>query len=175
MPIVYDFKQLIGVERPNIVLPSVSILATPLDFRIYIGFGGKALQSRQRFLDFLQSDGDDSFSDFVITLGNDEQSRFSFFDVEWYSHITKRTPLADVQQNPQLFEQLISEAKSYYKVKIASNGIQTGDRMLCGFIFSREVAGKEGLRRVELFHHIGLMLDLYYRFLMFDLHNHTKL
>ena len=61
---------------------SASILATPLDFRIYLDIGGATHQIRKNYYAYLQSD------EFKKVIEENNIEGLEYFDVDWYCFIT---------------------------------------------------------------------------------------
>jgi len=117
---------------------TVALLATPLDFRIYMDFGGMAAIERQQYYNFLSSEEYSNIaSKFVL------HPDFYVFNSEWYSFITKKKSicswLTDSRDND---------------IKVAQNEINpflgdisdpiTWNRMLHGYILDKEYLKKNG-------------------------------
>lgn len=87
MPLVQKVKKVDGVGK-GVWDCSVSILATPLDFRIYMDFGGRARDEREGFYNFLASEDYAEIYERSMA-GNGWQ----VFDVDWYSALHNQRSL----------------------------------------------------------------------------------
>ncbi len=77
--------------RKGILSCSVSILATPLDFRIYLDFGGQAYLQREVYYDFI--DNSPEYQQVIGRINND--GGLEVFDIDWYCHITGRQKVSE--------------------------------------------------------------------------------
>ena len=107
---------------------SVSILATPLDFRIYLEFGGWAKEDRKAYYRFLTSA---EYDDFHSSIGR--KPDMMVFDVDWYSARFNERPCAWWLDER---EQSIGDAM--VKLNETSNRPVTWNRMLHGYIVPRD-------------------------------------
>lgn len=113
-------------ERLGVKGASVSILATPLDFRVYLDFGGYAKTDRETYYRFLESD---HYQMFHKTYGQD--SDFKVFDIDWYGAIF------NIRDCPRWLEEMPGRiAKAKIKIKTAEQPI-TWNRMLHGFLIDK--------------------------------------
>lgn len=137
--------------RDRITGASASILATPLDFRIYLDFGGEAVIERQDYYAFLQSD---LYRDFVD--GYSDES-LEMFDVDWYSFITRQATVKDVTST-ELSNQL-AVASVLLQGHLKDKQIITWNRNLLGFIIPRsQIEFSVILEKLEI------VIKLYYYF-----------
>jgi len=110
---------------------SVSILATPLDLRIYMDFGGFTRDQRKAYYEFL--DRSLEYEAFLTNL-RDKQN-LEVFDIDWYSAIFNRRNIPDWLNKR---EQALVEARSKIKktAKPERSPI-TWNRCLHGYIISK--------------------------------------
>lgn len=136
--------------RDRISGASASILATPLDFRIYIDFGGEAKQEREDYYQFLQSDEGRDYLEAFAT------EHLDMFDIDWYCFIVNRDKVGNVSA-PVLDERL-SDARD--RLAASKDGeIISWNRNLLGYIIDRrEVPFAEILQKLET------IIKLYYFF-----------
>lgn len=87
LPLTREDKE----KRRGILSCSVSILATPLDFRVYMDFGGQAYQQRELYYDFVNNS--DEYQRVIDVISDSEG--LEVFDIDWYCHITKRQNLSE--------------------------------------------------------------------------------
>ena len=168
MPIIHDMKHLAEIERPNIVMPSVSIVATPLNIQVYLGFGGKAIKQRIHYLDFItEAKGD--FSEFIESLNEEDRADLKFFDTSWYAFVTEQSPAIKEGGDVNITPSIVDGYRRELEPMLASGAIATGGKLFCGFILGRSNAVSGGISRDVLFHKVEVMLDLYHRFLKFSL------
>ena len=79
-------------ERNNLLIGSVSILATPLDFRIYLDFGGGDFEYRMAFQKFLMHS---NTIEYLKHLDKYKNYPLKIFDIRWYSFITCQNNLSN--------------------------------------------------------------------------------
>lgn len=122
-------------EQIGIYNCCVSILATPMDLRIYMDFGGMDYKDRVDYYDFL---GKDAYRDLALSFFSDKN--FYVFDTEWYSFIIKKRSmcswLTDIREKD--IEAAMDEVAKHDGRKI------TWNRMLHGFIFDRDYLAEHG-------------------------------
>lgn len=118
----------LGKIRLGIRGASVSILATPLDFRIYLEFGGWAKEDRKAYYRFLTSA---EYDDFHSSIGR--KPDLMVFDVDWYSARFNERPCAGWLGGR---EESIGYALD--KLNTTSNRPVTWNRMLHGYIVPRD-------------------------------------
>lgn len=110
----------------------VSILATPVDIRFYMDFGGMAVNLRRKYYDFLKSG---NYTDAAVQ--NLHKKSFFVFDTEWFSFVVKKRTLCmwltDYKDTD--IEAAYKEIADYYE---SSDQQITWNRMLHGYIFDRE-------------------------------------
>jgi hypothetical protein len=127
MPLVSKRKE---TRQSGIYGCSVSILATPLDLRIYMDFGGRAVQERKIFFDFL------SESEEYKALAENYKSNngLEVFDIDWYSSVLQRRQFTKWLE---IKETAITEARSKLSEYENSKDPITWNRLLHGYIFSK--------------------------------------
>lgn len=144
-------------KRNNLVSGSASILATPMDFRIYIDFGGGDYKYRLLYQDFLQSK---KFNTYIQRYRGLSQP-LEVFDIRWYSCITKRNDLFDIIDNNKLAE-FSKSAKKKINIEEKQNNIMTAGYNKIGFILpARDIKLGEIVKLFECITH------LYYEFLQY--------
>lgn len=127
MPLVSKKKE---SRQSGVYGCSVSILATPLDLRIYMDFGGRAVQERKIFFDFLSESGE-----YKALADNFKRNNgLEVFDIDWYSSILGRYQFIKWLE---IKENAISEARSKLAEYENSKDPITWNRLLHGFIFSK--------------------------------------
>jgi hypothetical protein len=92
MPLVPKQKKVEG-NRKGIWDCSISILGTPLDLRIYLEFGGRARDERERFYRFLASEEYAHFRHQSLAGRG-----WQVFDIDWYSALFNVRPLDSWQE-----------------------------------------------------------------------------
>lgn len=129
MPLVPVQNEVDGARR-GIASCSVSILGTPLDFRIYLEFGGRARNEREIFYNFLRSDEYKTYREQNLT-GREWQ----LFDIDWYSAMHNLRPLDTWQDT---CDSDITKALNILPPKQQTNPEPiTWNRLLHGFIISK--------------------------------------
>lgn len=139
MPLV-PHRDDLGKIRKGIRGASVSILATPLDLRIYLEFGGWAKEDRKAYYRFLASA---EYEDFHSAIGI--KPDLVVFDVDWYSAKFNERPCAGWLKER---EQAIGEAMQ--RLNKASNEPVTWNRMLHGYIIPRDSLKDDKVIDMEL-------------------------
>ena len=152
-------NDIIETKRHNLVMGSTSILATPLDFRIYIDFGGGDIDFRSTYQKFIQTK---SFKEYVKNHFGAIEPPLKIFETRWYSAIVDEKNLLDfIDQHS--YAQQIENAQIFLKNAKAQNNIITSGRNLIGFILpSSEEISKEFI--LERFKDIA---HLYYEYLIY--------
>lgn len=159
-------NDIIETKRHNLVMGSTSILATPLDFRIYIDFGGGDIDFRSTYQKFIQTK---SFKEYIKNHFATIEPSLKIFETRWYSAIVDEKNLLDfIDQNG--YAQQIEKAQIFLKNAKAQNNIITSGRNLIGFILpSSEEMSKEFI--LERFKDIA---HLYYEYLIYRYPNHEQ-
>lgn len=129
MPLVS--KELVDQGRRGVYDCSVSILATPLDLRVYMDFGGYTRDQRKTFFDFL--DGSPEYEAAIKELL--EKPDIEVFDIDWYSAIFNRYKLSDwLDQRDQALADARNKIKSARK---PDSSPITWNRCLHGYVLSK--------------------------------------
>lgn len=140
--------------RDRISGASASILATPLDLRIYMDFGGEAVEDRKDYYTFLESH---EYRDFVNSYKSEE---LYLFDIDWYCFITNRN-LITLLSDKSLTELIIS-AREELDVFEKKDNIITWNRNLLGYVLERrDVKFSEIIQKLEV------IIKLYYYFMKY--------
>lgn len=131
-------------KRVGVYDCSVSLLATPLDLRIYMDFGGYARTQRKLYFDFLTGSPE---YDAVIEQFKDKPS-FEVFDIDWYSFIFNRRPftawLADREKRSA------DARKKLNSTPKPENAPITWNRCVHGYVFSKFDLGNENCIDFEM-------------------------
>lgn len=128
MPLVSKKKE---TRQSGIYGCSVSILATPLDLRIYVDFGGRAVQERRIYYDFLSDSPE--YDELVNKFK--KNSGFEVFDIDWYSFIPNRLQF---HRWIAVKDNAIAQARAKWaELADGSKDPITWNRLLHGFIFSK--------------------------------------
>jgi hypothetical protein len=137
---------------------SVSLLATPLDLRIYMDFGGHAKRERKLYYDFLADSPE--YSEIVASLKG--KSSLEVFDIDWYSFIFNRRQFPEWLRNKYKKDKALEVA--HEKLNALPTPLKdpiTWNRNLHGYIFSKYDLGEDGfidfhMLEPELTHIINL-------------------
>mgnify|MGYP003967679727 FL=1 len=141
-----------GINKKNkINSASPSILATPLDLRIYLDFGGKAYQERRDYYKFLKSD---IFTGFKKRK---DLKDITIFDIDWYSFIIDKTPLFELTEGEM--DKKINHAETKLNHDEQKNNIISWNRVLLGYIIDRRKIGYN-----EIKEKLNSIITLYYYF-----------
>jgi len=136
--------------RDRIRQASASVIATPLDVRISMKFGGEAPSFRDDYYSFLKTP---EFSDFV---GRNEG--LQLFDVDWYSSIIKSVPASEHLGSDE-FHQALRAARLRLKTYAEARRIISWDRLLTGYVISRQT-----LSYASIVEKLQVIIEIYYRF-----------
>jgi hypothetical protein len=153
MPLVSDVFR--GQDnRKGIFNCSVSILATPLDFRIYMDFGGYAKRERFKYYQFLESD---EYRKFMKRFAG--KSEMQVFDIDWFSSIVEKKQLKKwLKESGQLDDDPICAAK--LKLRFAQEPI-TWNRMLHGYIFEKKSLGEKKINFALISQYLSRIIELH--------------
>lgn len=161
----YIWMPLTGIDDENqwgIYACTVSILATPVDLRIYMDFGGKAVGLRREYYDFLESSQYEE-----LALSFVDKPHFYVFDIEWFSFITKKKTMCSwltSQKNFRRRDIATAREEIVNYDETASKQI-TWNRMLHGYIFDRDYLTKEGSISLDLIQcHLTEIINFYSTF-----------
>ena len=135
VPLVkYDFQI---AQQAGVYNCAVSILVTPLDFRVYMDFGGYAVVERAAYYRFLGS------PEYHTSMEPFENSgEIEIFDIDWFCFIAERAHLGAIRDIVNTDRIKLAEKKL---AKHASNPPITWNRMLHGYILKRENVPDEGI------------------------------
>ena len=138
--------------RKKIYGSSISVLATPLEIRIYLDFGGLAFKDRKKYLEFLQNNELDS-------LEMDTTDLF-IFDIIWYSYILEKWEFKKYINTETLKEKA---KKSYDEtVKESESDVPlTWNKLLIGYIIKRESITDDNLSFEIIWEKICTIIELY--------------
>ena len=129
MPLVS--QKLADDSRHGVYDCSVSILATPLDLRVYMDFGGFTRDQRKAYYDFL--DGSPEYETLIEDLKG--KPGLEVFDIDWYSAISNRSNLSDwLDQREQALAGARDKIKGTAKPE---NSPITWNRCLHGYVISK--------------------------------------
>ncbi|MEI6206747.1 MAG: hypothetical protein WCP20_08195 [Desulfuromonadales bacterium] len=132
---------------------AVSILVTPLDFRVYMDFGGYADEERFAYYQFLESE---DYYNIMETFNGKEE--MEAFDIDWFSFITRRSKL----ESPGAVDvKNIVSAKR--KLSVADTPI-TWNRMLHGYILTKDNVPKDGITLEWITERLGWIIQFYQKF-----------
>lgn len=138
-------------RRQRIKSASPSILATPLDLRIYFDIGGQARQLRQKYYDFLKSP---SFKDFKE---KNDSKNIEIFDVDWYSFIFNRKSLSELTDKDM--KERIAKAEEKLANSNNDDSPISWNRLLCGYIIERRKIPYN-----EILEKLDVIIKFYYHF-----------
>ncbi len=156
---INNSHEIMKTGRPNLIMGTTSILATPLDLRIYIDFGGGDYNFRYSYQEFIISD---VFKTYIRRF-HDIHPELKVFTTRWYSFIVEEPDnVLDVLETIK-FKKRAESAKTFIENAKTKDDILTSGRNLIGFILpSSEVISKELI--LSLFKEIA---HLYYEYLAF--------
>ena len=129
MPLVS--QKLADASRHGVYDCSVSILATPLNLRVYMDFGGFTRDQRKVYYDFL--DGSPEYESLIEDLKG--KPGLEVFDIDWYSAIFNRSNLSDwLDQRESALAGARDKIKGTTKPE---NSPITWNRCLHGYVISK--------------------------------------
>lgn len=129
-------------DRPKIDLPSLSILATNHDIRVYIDFGGRCKKERKRYYHLLLNKKLDPF---LKDLG----SYFRIFDTYWYFNLENiRTiqQFAERREHGDILEEDIQKQVTDFESLIDEKRTIPENKLLVGRIFTKEYVIQAGTK-----------------------------
>jgi len=134
--------QNLDCERPKISYPSLSILATNVDIRVYLDFGGRCKNERKKYYKLLLSKKG------LETLKNLD-NEFSIFDIYWYFNIENKVSLQHFYERRFFthdghIEDEIDEIIQKFEDDIDSKKTIPDNKMLLGKIYSKESVIERG-------------------------------
>ncbi|MEI6206081.1 MAG: hypothetical protein WCP20_04810 [Desulfuromonadales bacterium] len=136
---------------------AVSILATPLDFRVYLDFGGYAQTDRFSYYQFLESP---EYTTFVKSFAGKKE--MNVFDIDWYCFISNQpVPLPQWNRNRRT---LIESAK--HKLIDADIPI-TWNRMLHGYILEKDIVDEDGITFEWIEQRLKWIIQFYQAYIAF--------
>jgi hypothetical protein len=119
---------------------SVSLLATPLDFRIYMDFGGYAIRERRLYCDFLTDSPE--YSEVIESFK--DKPCLEVFDIDWYSFIFNRRQFPEWLGNKDRKDKALENARRRLdELPTPLNDPITWNRNLHGYIFSKYGMGED--------------------------------
>jgi hypothetical protein len=128
-------RSLEGV-RPKIDQPSLSVLATNTDVRVYLDFGGRAIAARLAYYGYLLSD---AFPAFLASAPEEVE----VFDIDWYFVLGNRRPAQALGAALRRGEVDLGADVADWTARTRGGRTLTWNRMLVGRVFDRaEVEGK---------------------------------
>ncbi len=127
-----------------------SIMATPLELRIFIDLGSEAYMSRGDWYSFVETD---VFRNFVL-----KHDELQMFDTEWYSFVTERQNAGEAIA-AESFSGRVDEARKLLSECQEQRKIITWGRFLPGFIIGRGRVGYDEISR-----NLEKIVRLYYKF-----------
>lgn len=139
---------------------AVSILVTPLDFRVYMDFGGYAKDERERYYQFLKSP---EYCAYVKTFTGTGKEEMKVFDIDWFSFITK---LSKFEPPTNINTSTIESAK--LKLKQSTPPI-TWNRMLHGYIINKCELPRVGIGIYWIEERLKWIITFYQAFKAFEL------
>ncbi len=116
-------------SRKKILGPSISILATPLDIRIYLDFGGLAFDDRKRYYKFLQH--------ITASSVNIDKEDLYIFDIDWYSFFGDVYNFDEFVDTFEFKEKVKSSLELIKKEKKKNIPI-AWNKLLIGYILKRD-------------------------------------
>jgi hypothetical protein len=134
-------------ERPKIQYPSLSILATNVDVRVYLDFGGRCKKERKKYYKLLLSKE-------AIDIFKDLDGEFYLFDIYWYFNIENKVSLQTFYQNRFFvhkghIEDEIKNLVDDFEKEIDSRKTIPDNKMLLGKIYSKEYVISRGYNFVD--------------------------
>lgn len=136
--------------RDRVRQASASVLATPLDLRISLDFGGEAHSFRDDYYSFLKTG---EYREFVL-----RNSGLCLFDVDWYSSIISCLP-ACRHVGSAAFELALDRARARLKSYAEAGRIISWDRLLTGYVLNRQP-----LSYADIVEKLQVIIEVYYRF-----------
>lgn len=123
-------------KKQGIYNCAVSILVTPLDFRVYMDFGGYAKDERERYYQFIESK---EYQDYVNELKGNEKDEMERFDIDWFCFISDRSK---INSQYAISPEKIASAKQRLESVIEPI---TWNRMLHGYIINKNTLPEAGI------------------------------
>jgi len=126
-------------ERKNLIQATTSILVTPVDFRLYIDFGGGDFTNRLHYQKFLQTNEFKEYCKFFSYLHQD----ICLFDTKWYSYITSQNSLYTLLKNEQDFTKKVDSSIEFLESSKSPDKVITKNYNLLGYILPANKISKE--------------------------------
>lgn len=122
-------------ERPKVELPSISLLGTNNDIRLYLEFGGRCKKERQKYHELLLSKKLD------VDLRN-LKNGYSFFDIYWYFNLENVMTIQDFIEKRDLgkiaFDKdLVRDGVENFKNEIDGKMTIQNNKYLVGKVYHR--------------------------------------
>jgi hypothetical protein len=147
-------------KQAGVYNAAVSILATPLDFRVYMDFGGYAKPDRSSYYEFLKSS---AYQKFMESFAGKEEMKV--FDIDWFCFFAG-TPLPQSQwANKSTGE--IAAAKKKLDDPALSIPI-TWNRMLHGYIMNKNSISKCGITFEWIEQRLRWVIQFYQEYKIFE-------
>jgi len=155
MPMVSREKK-IG-KQAGVYNAAVSILATPLDFRVYLDFGGYAQSDRFTYYQFLESS---EYTEFIESF--EGKNEMKAFNIDWFCFISSQpVPLQQWDSDRRTF---IESAK----IKLIAADIPiTWNRMLHGYILEKDTVVEDGISFEWIEQRLKWVIQFYQAFIAF--------
>jgi len=121
-------------ERPKIDQPSISVLATNYDIRVYLDFGGRCKNERKRYYHLLLNKVLDPL---LKTLGPD----FRIFDTYWYfnlENIMTIQQFAERREHGDIADENILARVAEFEEQLDGKRTISENKLLIGRIFSKD-------------------------------------
>lgn len=138
-------------SRKKIFGSSISILATPLDLRIYLDFGGFAFEDRKRYYKFLEN-----FDSKKLDI--DKKDLF-IFDIDWYAFFGEKLPYDDYVNSSEL--KVKAEENIQIIKKTNKDTPLSWNKLLIGYVYDRKKIPEQTLDFNEIWQKIENIIKLY--------------
>lgn len=132
-------------ERPKIDQPSISVLATNNDVRLYLDFGGRCKAERKRYYHLLLNKKIDAS---LKELGSD----YCIFDTYWYFNIENIMTIqqfADRREHGHILDENILARVAEFEEQLEGKRTITENKLLIGRIISRDEVINAGVGFVQ--------------------------
>jgi hypothetical protein len=138
-------------SRKKIFGPSISILVTPLDLRVYLDFGGFAYDERLKYYKFLQK-----FNAKEINL---DKKNLYIFDIDWYAFFGEKNKYEEYIVTAEMQEK--AKKMQMEIKKVDKNVPLSWNKLLIGYIYERESLLDESLSFKYLWSKVENIIHLY--------------
>ncbi len=140
-------KNNIKYERPKIEYPSLSILATNRDFRVYLDFGGRCIKERKKYYKYILSDDG---MNYLNSLDGD----FTIFDIYWYHNVENRMSIQTFYEKRYFANKLILRDELKQNLESFESGIDRAitvhdNKILIGKIYDSKYVVERGKKIVD--------------------------